>query len=96
MYNPPSFHDRDAMPNTDSLFNIVRNEDDCSILLSLELNKLSLHFTPNHWIQSGKRFVHQQNRRIISQSSGETYTLLHAAGQLVRKAILLPCEPYLL
>jgi hypothetical protein len=41
------------------------------------------HFT-GHGVERGEGLIHQQHLRIDRKRSGETDTLLHPAGQLVR------------
>jgi hypothetical protein len=47
----------------------------------------SLQFLAQLLVERGKRFVHQQHRRIVGERAGNRDALLHPARQLVRHAV---------
>jgi hypothetical protein len=70
----------DARCETASLTKIVRHENDCLAEASRDISKFALHFSARHRIESTKRLVHQQNRRIGGQGARNTDTLALPTG----------------
>ncbi|MCY1374601.1 hypothetical protein D9M69_619510 [compost metagenome] len=59
------------------------DEDDGALFPLLELYQFTLHFSPDQRVQRGKRFIHQQDRRIARQRPCQADPLLHPSGQFM-------------
>ncbi len=57
-------------------------------------NKLFLHGDFSHRIQRAQRFIQQQNFWLNGQGAGNSHTLSHAAGKLVRQRLLAVAEAH--
>src|SRR5579859_704993 len=76
----------DAVGKNHSFFDIVRDDENGpSGNLSIEpkLQKLAAQRFRGQNIQSGKRFIHEENFRFDDEGAGDTDALLHAAGEFL-------------
>ena len=53
-----------------------------------DAHQLEAELLAGHGIERGKRLVHQQHRGVVDERTAEGDALLHAAGELARKALL--------
>ncbi|MDT4847340.1 hypothetical protein FQZ97_813910 [compost metagenome] len=68
------------------------DEDDGALLLGLQAHQLALHLAADQRVQGGEGFVHEQDGRVVGQRAGQADALLHATGELVRVAVLIPTQ----
>lgn len=78
--------DSDSIAKANSFIDIMGHRDDRFAQALLQQQQLVLQALANDRVDSGKRFVHQENRRIGGQRSGDRHAPLLAAGKLVRIA----------
>ena len=88
----PVLHDRDAGPQPDGLVQIVGDEEGRLVQLLGELEELVLQLTADQGIEGAEGLVHQEHIGIRGECAGEPHPLLHAAGQLGGKAVLVAVE----
>ena len=84
-----------AIAQIDRLLQVVRHEEHGRAGGGDDGEHLILQGLAGHRIQRAERLVHQQHGGVLCQAAGDLQTLLHAAGQLVREALLLALQPYL-
>ena len=90
------FHDGNAVADAHGFVEVMRNEDDGAALDLLQTQQFRLHFRTDNRIERGKRFIHQQDRWIAGQRTGQAHALLHAARQFVGIAGAVAVQAYLL
>ena len=55
--------------------------------LAADPQQLGLHVLAGHLVERAERLVHQQQRRVRGEGSGDRHPLLHAAGELPREVL---------
>ena len=90
-----NYHRRPASRNTirepkqQRFARVVRDENDSFPETFLHISKFLLEFSAGKRIERAERLVHQENRRIGSESPSDADALTLAAGELVRVSV---CE----
>ena len=84
--NAAGFEQDDAGREEKSFAQIVSDEDDRFAHMVDQGAEFALKLGASDGIESAERFVHEQNRRIGSESSGDSYALTLAAGEFARMA----------
>ena len=82
--NLAGIHDQDALANTGDHAEVVRNQHQSGIQLTVkplqQIQYLRLHGD----IERGGRFIGEQQAGVAGQRHGDHYPLAHAAAKLVR------------
>src|SRR5450830_341083 len=78
-------HDDDTVSQIDGLFDTVRDEHDGLLELIPDAQQLILEVAARERVERAERLVHQHNRRIQRQHTGDCHALTHAAGQVFGK-----------
>src|SRR5262245_32555920 len=79
---------RNSIRDLECLHLVVSHKDRCDTELLLNLTNLKAHLLPELEIQITERFIKQQDPRLNDESAGQSYTLLLAAAELARHAVL--------
>ena len=85
-------HDRDPVPDTDRLVQIVGDEDRGLSHHRGELHELVLKLAANQRIQGAEGLVHQEDVGVGRERAPQPHPLLHAPRELVGEAILPAAE----
>ena len=80
-------HDRDAVAHLDRLVDVVGDEDDRLTQLGLQAQELVLQPLAADRVDRAERLVHQHDRRIDGERTGDPDALALAAGQLGGEAV---------
>ena len=83
-----------ALAQVDGLVDAVGDEDDGLAGGLPDPQEFVLELFAGLGVQGGERFVHQQDVRLVGEAAGDGHALLHAAGQLVRVAVLEARQPH--
>ena len=83
-----------ALAQVDGLVDSVGDEDDGLARGLPDPQQFVLQLLPGLGVQGRKRFVHQQDVRLIGEASGDGHALLHTAGQFVREAVPEPRQSH--
>ena len=81
-------HDHDAVGDQHRFVEIMGDEQDGLAGAGMDLQQLLLHGLAGLGVERPERLVHQQDLGIDGERAGDADALLHAAGQLMRAAIL--------
>ena len=84
----PRRHGDDAVGEQNGLADVVRHEDHGLLVRVPDAHQLEAELLARHGVERRERLVHQQNRRIVNERAADRNPLLHAAGELARKALL--------
>ena len=87
--------DGDAIPELRGLFDVVGDEHDGLLQLCLQVEELLLQPLPGDGVDRAEGLVHQQDRRIATESPGDTDALTLPTGELVRETppVLIGVQP---
>ena len=80
------FHYGNPVRHVQSFFLVVRNVDESNSKLFLEPFELNLHLAAKLEIQRAKRFIKEQNFRLIDQSTRYGNALTLSSGEFRRSA----------
>ena len=84
----PGGHHDDLVGERDRLLQVVGDEHDGGAGARPQLQQLVLHQRPGLHVERRERLVHQQDLGVVDEGRGERDALAHAAGELVRVAVL--------
>ena len=83
----PLRHDDDAVAHVDRFVDVVGDEKHRGAAGLPETQHFILHPHPREGIERAERFIEEKNSRVIDQGAGESDTLGHAAGKMMRIGI---------
>ena len=89
----PSSQHRDARRQRHRLFLVVGDEDEGLVELAVQAVEFGAHVKPQQRIEVGQRLVHQADRRLPHQRTGDRDALRLAAGKLRRLAVQIVADP---
>jgi hypothetical protein len=83
----PPFHDGDAVAELERLVEVVADEDDGAVALSLEVEELVLEARADQGVEGREGLVHQEDRGVGGEGAGEAHALLHPARELAHQGV---------
>src|SRR5207253_9656984 len=83
---PPREKDH-ALAERDRFAQVMRDKENRLSVARPDVDQFLLQDQPGLGVQGAKRFVHQDNLRVVSQGANEGGALAHASGDLVREIV---------
>ena len=70
------------------------DKDNGTFHLLLQVQQLVLHLFADKWVKGRKSLVHQQDFRVVRQSTCQPDALLHTSGEFVHTLVLISFQSY--
>jgi hypothetical protein len=86
-------HHQDSIGQSDSLIDVVRDEQDAGLMVGDEFANEIVHADTRERVERGERLVQQQKLRLLHQRAGEGHALRLSTGKVARPIVEPIAEP---
>ena len=80
-------HDNDAVAHIDCLVDVVRNQEHRGAVRLPQAQHFILHAHASEGIQGTKWFIEKENSGMVNECAGQSDSLGHTAGKMVRVGV---------